>query len=768
MNGKEKPRPATGLVPRTPEDLAVRGALVLTGASAVIAQIVLMRELIVVFRGNELSLGLMLGTWLLWTAAGSSILGRAAGRARHPRAITAALFVLAAAVLPATVYAVRASRQVVATAPGEALGPGAVLVVCFLTLSAFCALAGCLFAAASRLYSTEARAAADASTSTVYLLEAAGSAAGGLLLSLLLLPYAGAFEIAFLVAACNLIAAAALLLRHPVLRLAAAVAVLAAFALMGPAAARLERASLERLWHGFRLVASENSVYGNLAVIGGEGSGTIYESGVALATVPDPAAAEEAAHYALLQHPAPHSLLLIGGGVNGSLAQALQHRTVERVDYVELDPALIGVARRCFPSEWGPAGSDSRVHIHNLDGRLYLKTTSRDFDVIVVNLPAPRTAQLNRFYTVEFFREASRRLSSSGVLSFQLQASENYISPELGALLSSIRKTLGAVFPEVGLMPGESVHFFAAKRAGVLVPTAVLLDRLRERKLKTLYVREYFLPFRMTPERVRDLDEQSRPNAATPLNRDFAPIAYYFATTLWAAEFNHAWRRVFDAIARVPFGEVSTWLAVGLAGIVILMRRCGVKACALFSTGATGFTMMGLEILLLLGFQAVYGYVYRQLALLTAMFMAGMALGAWRGLRGSGALGALASIQVAAAAAPFLAFAFLDSLAGMTTPAMLALASHLLFPALALACGAIGGWQFAVASRLYFAGEQDGTRSLGAPYAIDLAGACLGALALSTCVIPVFGFLNTAAVISMVSLAPALTALICARRTAGP
>jgi spermidine synthase len=386
--------------------------------------------------------------------------------------------------------------------------------------------------------------------------------------------------------------------------------------------------------------------------------------------------------------------------------------------------------------------------------------------VIIVNLPEPRTAQLNRFYTLEFFREAARKLTADGVLSFQLRASEDYISPELGALLGSIRKTLGAVFPEVGMMPGESVHFFAAKRPGVLAGPEMLLDRLRARQLKTLYVREYFIPFRMTPERVRDLDQQSLPNAATPVNRDFAPIAYYFATTLWAAEFNHAWRRVFDAIARVQFAEVSTWLAVGLLAIVILLRRVGAKGCALFSTCATGFAMMGLEILLLLGFQAVYGYVYHQLALLTAMFMAGMALGAWRGLRGSGALGALAGIQVAAAVAPFLAFAFLDSLAGITTPAMLAAASQLLFPALAVACGAIGGWQFAVASRLYFAGEPEGGRSLGALYAIDLAGACLGALALSTCVIPVFGFLNTAAVISMVSLAPALAALICARRTA--
>ncbi len=736
----------------------------LTGFTAVIAQIVLMRELIVVFHGNEISLGLMLATWLLWTAAGSSALGRLAVRGGDPRRTAAALFALVAAAFPASIYAVRASAQALRTAPGEILGPGAVLLTCFVTLSAFCAFSGCLFAAASRLYSAETCAAAAESTGTVYLLEAAGAGAGGILASLVLIRYAAAFEIAALIAALDFSAAVALAFRGRRRRLAAAAAVLAALALSPRAAVRLDRASLERLWHGFRLAGNTNSVYGNLAVIATEASGTIYENGVAVASVPDPAAAEEDVHYALLQHPAPRSLLLIGGGVNGSLAQALQHRTLERIDYVELDPALIGVARKYFPADWNPVASNPRVHVHNLDGRLYLKTTGRAFDVIIVNLPEPQTAQLNRFYTLEFFREAARKLTPTGVLSFQLRASENYISPELAALLGSIRKTLGMVFPEMSLMPGETVHFFAAKRKGVLAGLGMLLSRLRERRLRTLYVREYFIPFRMMPDRMRDLDEQVRPAAGTPLNRDFAPIAYYFDMTLWAAQFHPGYRRVFDAIARIPFGAVSWGLLLALLVVTAVVGRGRTKTNAMLSAGAMGFAMMGLEILLLLGFQAVYGYVYNQLAILTAAFMAGMALGTWRGMRGSAGLGGLAGVQIAAAAAPLLVCAFLDSLAGITGPRMLAAASELLFPALAVACGAIGGWQFAIASRLYFTDGKDGRRSLGALYGIDLAGACLGALALSTWLIPVFGFLSTAMVISMVCLAPVAALLVCARR----
>ena len=46
-----------------------------------------------------------------------------------------------------------------------------------------------------------------------------------------------------------------------------------------------------------------------------------------------------------------------------------------------------------------------------------------------------------------------------------------------------------------------------------------------------------------------------------------------------------------------------------------------------------GFTLLGLEMLLLLGFQALYGYVYQQLSILVALFMVGMATGAWLALK---------------------------------------------------------------------------------------------------------------------------------------
>jgi hypothetical protein len=189
-----------------------------------------------------------------------------------------------------------------------------------------------------------------------------------------------------------------------------------------------------------------------------------------------------------------------------------------------------------------------------MDGRLFLRTTDLKFDVIIVDLPDPQTAQLNRFYTLEFFREAADKLTQTGVFSFQLKGSEDYISADLGEFLRCIDKTLRQVFPEVVTIPGDTVHFFAAADAGSLANSAQeLITRMRARGIRAQYVGENYLPYRMMPDRMLELETQIRPEARTRTNRDFTPIAYYFDVALWSTKFNNAYRRIFQTIAADSF-----------------------------------------------------------------------------------------------------------------------------------------------------------------------------------------------------------------------
>ena len=78
----------------------------------------------------------------------------------------------------------------------------------------------------------------------------------------------------------------------------------------------------------------------------------------------------------------------------------------------------------------------------------------------------------------------------------------------------------------------------------------------------------------------------------------------------------------------------------------------------------------------------------------------------------------------------------------------------MIFPVLALIAGLLGGYQFPLASRLYFAGAANPLRNPGILYGLDLLGACLGAVALSAYLLPVYGFLRTAILMGVVNLGP--------------
>jgi spermidine synthase len=708
----------------------LRGALLLMGFTSVVAQVVLMRELMVTFYGNELSLGVMLACWLLWTAAGSGLLDRFA-RNVNPRTVLAALELAIAVGFPVAILVIRYSKTSFQVASGQLLGFGPMFATAFVALGVFCPFSGWLFPAGGRALQLETSISMGSATTSVYIFEAIGAAAGGLLASIVLIRWLPPFEIAAALASANVIAAVALLNGRTWIPLA----LIPMFIVAAP---RVETITLARFWTGFRLVAARNTPYGNLAVLETEGSRSLAENGLIVMTSPDPAAAEESVHLPLLEHPQPQRVLLVGGGANGSIMEALKQPSVERIDYVELDPAIPELARRFF-ADAIPA--DSRVAIHAEDGRRFLNRSDSRFDVIIVGLPEPQTAQLNRFYTKEFLQDAERRLGDGGVLAVAFPASENYISPESAAFLRCIRKTFESVFPQVVALPGETVHIFGSA-APLVSDAATFVARLRARDIRTQYVNGNLLPFRLAPERVQELAAAITPDPETPVNRDLTPIAYYFDLTRWSARFGNLQSNLLLRAGRVPFWAIALTGAMALALFAVLLRPPPPAFCA----GATGFTVIGVEVVLLIGFQALYGYVYHQVALLSGAFMAGLAAGAWSAAHSRRTV-SLPAIQVVVAVAPVIACGLQRYGPGVVI-------------ALAALAGMLGGYQFGVASRSYFS---DVDRHPGALYAFDLAGSCLGSLAVSAYTIPIFGFYKTAILIMSLNAVPTLAAL--ARRT---
>jgi spermidine synthase len=758
-------------------DRTLACALFSVGLTAIVGQILLMRELVATLYGNELLIGLILAAWLGWGAAGAALAaGRRSGRTRHLAAGLAA----AALLLPAQLALVRALRTLLGATPGSMLDLGPLVAAVVLVPAPLCLCLGALFSVGARLAVQAGR-----TPGWAYAWDAIGSAAGGVLFSFVLIRWLNPFQTAFLVAGLDL-AVALLPGLNPVregegpaeastpqqgvqnrARAAAAIATLlvlaaAAFPLGGAAQAAALRLEWPDPASGAEqsLLFSGDSPYGRLAVQARGSQRIFYTDGV-LAFETQSTFPEEVAHLALLAHPAPRDVLLIGGGIAGDLREILKH-PVDSVTYVELDPLLIETARRYLPAADVAILDDPRVRLAQTDGRAFVGWADGRYDAIILDLPEPTTGALNRFYTVEFFAQAKRLLRPGGILAFGLPSAENYWNPELTRRNASIYRTLEAVFPSVTVLPGEH-GFFLAGDGAVDADAGVMSERLAQRGIRTRWVTPAFLRDLLAGDRFAEAQALVKGEPGARTNRDLFPLSYSYSLSLWLARIAPQKARVFEAAATIE----PWWLALPLA-LAAALARLRRRWAVILVVASIGMGQMLLELVLLFTFQALHGSLYGAVSLIVTAFMAGLALG---GAAGNGvkrktrnvkrALAAtLAGMGVYGVALPLL---FTAPLQGQGIP-------QPVFPLLALVGGLLGGMVFPLGSGLAIADSasssdqpsaiSDQPSAIGGRlYAADLAGGCLGALLGTALFIPIFGIPQSCAAIAALAIAGLLAIL---------
>ena len=766
-------------------------ALAMVGFTATAGQIIVVREFIVVFYGNELCLGLILANWLLWGAVGSWALGRLADRIRRRTGVLALCEILLAFLLPAMIFAARSARTILKVQPGELLSVLPISVFTFILLAPLCAILGFLFALGARMYPA---AKGENRIGKVYILEGIGASAGGLLTSLLMIRYLNAIQIAMIIGALNLGAAAALrtfLGKHRAVKVffrgAIVLLLMVNIYLMLPEsgeegeegsmkavmatlkADKLNLRSLAIQWGTLGLKESKNSIYSNLAVVGSKSSHSFYSNGLHMFTVPNAASAEPVAHFPLLEHPAPQNVLLIGGGVGGSLGEILKH-PVEQVDYVELDPMVIDMARKWLHDKYLAPLSDPRVSVANIDGRLFVKRANRKYDVIILDLPEPFTAQLNRFYTKEFFLEVGDILTEGGLFSLGVFSSANYISGEHQKFLNCVYRTLGEAFPEIMTIPAEGqILFMAARAKGMLTYNReVLSARLAERQIESLYVSAYQMPVWLEPWRVQTYSERIREPQDVSINRDFRPVSYYYDMILWTTQFEarskleSTYKDIFKAAAHLDlWWFMLPAFVVGAALFCVGMWKQNVRrGYILVAVAVTGFAEIAFEVMVSLAFQIIYGYMYYKLGLILTAFMIGLILGSVIMMRIMAKLkNELRTFMLTQIAVCIYPLILLGAFWIFKGGRAYFLGANVVFPVLPVIAGFIGGFQFPLATKIYLKHKKRVGRVAGLAYGVDLAGACAGAFLVSAFLVPILGIPHTCFAIVLLS-AVALVLLV--------
>jgi spermidine synthase len=178
-----------------------------------------------------------------------------------------------------------------------------------------------------------------------------------------------------------------------------------------------------------------------------------------------------AAHLPLLTHPSPRTVFILGLGSGVTAAAAARH-PIERVDVLEIEPAVVE-ASRFFAGEQGGALSDPRLRVVIGDGRSFLLSAGPRYDVIISEPSNPWVQGMAGLFSAEFFALARERLRPRGIM-VQWVQSYNLAPDDLKMVIATFR----SAFPATSVWETTAGDFLLL---GSAEPAPLDLGRLRAR-----------------------------------------------------------------------------------------------------------------------------------------------------------------------------------------------------------------------------------------------------------------------------------------------
>lgn len=559
------------------------------GICSITSQVVLFRELFSILEGNEVIISLSMFLWLLFGGLGSLIAKKIS--------VNLSLYIvlcLSSALLPP--YLVFLSRYLYTKifTFGAILSLKDSIFFVSLTIGLYALIIGILLPYSQKVISERI---IKTDASKIYILDNLGDIIGAGLSTVLLL-LAFKFQNLILISAFPIFFAA-LLLTLKQKKSLSAIFILAFIAnYLALTMPFLDIKSLSCTYKD--LIKYVDSLYGRIVVTKTADEVTVWESGFPYIVSKDITTAEEKAHYPLAQMDSLGKVLVISGYSPELIQEILKHNPKE-IHYVELDPKVLSTA-----TEFNLIQRTEKLNLTSMDAMRYVSHCKELYDAVIMDLPAPDTFQLARFYTIEYFSKIKKILTPKGVFSFSIEYSQNYMSRYQRQLLNVLVSTIKKIFAYYLIIPGEKLYILASNS-----PLELNIPKLLDNKdIISSYVRGYF-EGTVTKDRIHDIISNLKD---TIPNTELNSRAFRLVLEEW----------FYKASINLYFLYII--LLVVLLLSIIFFSRTGEEV--IFSSG---FLLMGAEIIIIYLFQICHGYAYIALSAVIFSFLCGLLPGALSG-----------------------------------------------------------------------------------------------------------------------------------------
>lgn len=666
------------------------------GFSSLLIQISILRLLLSTFSGNELDIGITLSFWLVTVGLGSFL-----GRKIKRKNFFAYSFIIVSILAIPTILAIKSIRPILSIQVGEVISLFHIIISTAIVISPICFILGTQFPL-SVLFSGNPKAGG-----LIYGLEAVGAFVGGLLFTFFISSRINAFALFLFLSLLNVFIASYILKKKYLLF----------FSVIPLSLYLLFYQTLPNLpWKGLHVLKTKESRYGEITVIKLHNQLSIYLNGHLFFTYPETPSAEIKTHIPMTLHPLPLNILVIGGSPS-NLKEIMKY-PFEKVDFIEIDREIVKIAFDLVSKEDRDILRNHKLNIIIGDGRKFLKKINKTkYDLIFINLPPPYTANINRFYTIEFFKEAKSALKRDGILVLNLLESTGYIGRKMQVSNGSIYNSLKSVFDYVEVSAQEYGGLFASMSPININPEA-LEKRFLQRKILTQHFHQYIFYdafFAFNVDYVKN-----RLHEISYINTDLKPSTYLYYLILWTEIYGG---KILHSLLTIEKWHIFLFLSVIFILIFFLAYR-NLSRVVYFSIFTTGFSSMVFMVSLILAYQSFYGYIYETIGFLTSTFM----LGLWAG-----------TMITKDTKKPLRTLLYLEFLTVvLATISIWFFKTELFFYLLILFSGAITGGQFNTVNLTI-----NKIEIAGIIYGLELIGSFIGAFISSIILIPISGIHNT-------------------------
>lgn len=686
----------------------------LVGLLSAVSQLVLLREFLSVFYGNELILGVVLGIWMFSTGFGAWI-----GKKYEPNNQSFQIIfrlVLLNALMPLAIIAALYFLKSYIFPVGMAIGLSAMFPLITVLLLPHCLINGFLFTSIAGLYS-------DIEESNqiykVYAIESTGSILGAVIFNFILVYLFNSWIILAIIQ-FGIISSILYLDKFGRKHSRIFISFFSLCIIISSFYFDLDNHLKSLIIKNQEILLNKDTPHGNITITKQGEQVNFYQNNKLYFDNQIIMNIEETVHFAMVQHHDPGDILIISGNY-ALLSKEIMKYDVHSITYVEPNRKIIKTIQQYF-------NADSILPepiIYGQDPRIFLKKNSQIFDIILLNTTEPSTTQQNRFYTLEFFEILKKHCDEKTVILTSLSSTANYMSKEAVLTQSSLYNTLDTLFNQVMILPGEKNYFLASD-----APLRnEIIQSIESKNIPTIYVNQYYFDTFSFQMRCSQLKENI--DTGVPVNKDYKPVAFLNQIKYWLSYYNLNYR-IFAAII-----------------IILLLLSLIKQPPENIGLIAGGFTASSAEVILLLAFQTLYGNVFYMTGIIILIFMSGLVAGTLIGKRMYRNPGFDHFIRIQA----FLA---LYSFALGLTLLLIKGIAHLVIPVytsiflLTFVLSFLVGNEFYIATTIRRSPIQ---MNAGSSYGADLLGSGFGAILVAAFIIPLLGIIQSTIILGLINLA---------------